>query len=169
MTSRVSELLWVAFRSLGHWLATRGPRAAFLLLVAVAFLCPYGEYRLPTATVWQVIEVRGLVLTKYGTTDWSEPVEERWGRGGFHHLRGTGRDGRPFGFVIVPRGLVLSALAASGAGSAITAARGRRVVKLRQHRLEEGLCPACGYDLRASPGRCPECGAEPAAAAKGAA
>ena len=31
----------------------------------------------------------------------------------------------------------------------------------RGRRSAAGLCPACGYDLRASPGRCPECGAEP--------
>jgi hypothetical protein len=39
----------------------------------------------------------------------------------------------------------------------LPALRLRSILRTRR-RIRLGLCPQCGYDLRASPDRCPECG-----------
>jgi hypothetical protein len=44
------------------------------------------------------------------------------------------------------------------ASVALPAVQAVRITR-RRRRLHHGLCPVCGYDLRASVERCPECGA----------
>ncbi len=42
-------------------------------------------------------------------------------------------------------------------------------LRRRRNRFRVGVCPRCGYDLRASPDRCPECGEVPESAPRSAA
>jgi hypothetical protein len=61
-------------------------------------------------------------------------------------------DSEPGGFIVgVPYWLACSLLASLPAF---------RWIQRRRREPTAGLCPACGYDLRATPDRCPECGAD---------
>jgi hypothetical protein len=72
---------------------------------------------------------------------------------GQRRLTGTDSDGIVHAFrnLWVPLWLIAAASAVLPA----TWVR-RRLIPAR--RANAGLCPSCGYDLRASPERCPECG-----------
>jgi hypothetical protein len=79
-----------------------------------------------------------------------------WERGGFawHERRNIGR-GTLHAIAVVPFWFVAAATAALPLGWVTM----RRQSSARHRRRQRaGLCPACGYDLRASPDRCPECG-----------
>ena len=58
--------------------------------------------------------------------------------------------------VVLPYWLLFLATAPAAAPVTLKTALFTR--RRKRRRLLLGLCPGCGYDLRASPGRCPECG-----------
>jgi hypothetical protein len=57
--------------------------------------------------------------------------------------------------IVVPHWVLCLAFAGAGV----------LLLRVARRRDQIGLCPICGYDLRATPARCPECGAVPAAPA----
>ena len=58
--------------------------------------------------------------------------------------------------VSVPLWAILTLTSAAMVLRRITGSRG-----VRLGRRNDGLCPTCNYDLRATPDRCPECGTTP--------
>jgi hypothetical protein len=77
----------------------------------------------------------------------------------WHHKRNR-RLGVLHGLGVVPFWFVMIATATPPLGR--MGLRWRSRVRARR-RSSQGLCPSCGYDLRATPERCPECGAVPIA------
>ena len=84
---------------------------------------------------------------------WLVEVRPDWRRLGFRHSDGMVA-GESLTYTVIPYWFLTLTLAALPAGAAMK--HGRRAKRRRR-----GLCPACGYDLRATPDRCPECGAVP--------
>ena len=65
-----------------------------------------------------------------------------------------------YAHVSTPHWVPAMLLAAAPSGALLARLRRRR------RRSRGGLCPQCGYDLRATPGRCPECGTNQPAGAR---
>jgi hypothetical protein len=105
-------------------------------------------------------------LPRHWTWERETAANRRWSFLGVSYFAGdlaragfSGEAPIPFRTVVVPHAWVLLLSIALPALFAGRAAQRRR----RQKRAARGLCAACGYDLRATPGRCPECSAVPQA------
>jgi hypothetical protein len=113
---------------------------------------PYGErWRGWTHAMYSESDLLGDPSTSF-FSDADRP------RAGFLIRRSHG-DGFESTLILMPMWFVASLFAILPLAAGVRHLRGR----VHARRLNAGRCPACGYDLRATPDRCPECGAVPAA------
>jgi hypothetical protein len=152
-------------------------RPAFLLLLCLAFLTLYVDsasrslQKVPPFRYWTkdlyFIGLQRAWVAGHGPYSAIGATPPNFNPQNVFHHRGVGwavrldrrygPDGTPgnlFWFVRIPHWFFAAAFAATS------------ILSLRKHlrlqrmwaRHEKGLCPYCGYDLRASSGTCPECG-----------
>jgi hypothetical protein len=132
------------------------------------------------ANVLHIVTGRGDMLLQWV----SNKPRSAWGRGGWGHARNPPQDivsgnwrfwtqsqPRKLLWLITWGRAIYGRGGSSGSGFSVmfpywlvtvltlaapATALGKRFASRRKHRA--GLCPICGYDLRATPERCPECG-----------
>ena len=120
----------------------------------------------PRPGVWQVSSFGGWVTLRVprATTYEQNRASTNWQRDNLFFATGdvgpAPPPAREAGVFIrlrwwaVPHALLAGVFATLGIPAMVAAMRSRG----RRRRARVGLCPSCGYDLRASPRRCPECG-----------
>jgi len=155
-------VLWVRSYRVGDYVARHEPRATSGGAGSSRGLLMFWSFRKTSGMAaddpagWRYVAGRPPVQVGWLLSD----VEPQAGYSvaglGMHRWGGPGF-GADVAQAMAPHWFIaLSAavLPASAAQRAFRRRRGRAGYRL-------GLCPVCGYDLRASPGRCPECGAVP--------
>jgi hypothetical protein len=135
-----------------------------LVLFAATVALWLMSYRRGDGVGWNVRGATQHVYSEYGTLRFHhlpQPREGYWlvghwvvkpnpaqrGSFGFYFRRQSG-----YTDIYVPHWFLLMLMALLPVLCLLSRHRARR-------RSREGLCPSCGYDLRATPDRCPECGA----------
>jgi hypothetical protein len=141
--------------------------------VARSFVIYGGEPRVPETDTTDTVAFRpgGPLAVSFGLTG-AGPSVRGVGFGfaredvsipsPFVGIPNIGMPGRQVGWsLVVPHWAVVLALAVLPAAWIWR----RHRAGLPARRRRRGLCPACGYDVRATPDLCPECGHQPAAIA----